>query len=455
MAASLPIASQANVDPYMYMYTGCANCFVFGWVQPDPAELRKCGKCKVLKYCGQECQAEHWKHVHKDQCKLLAKARESSKIPVTIFSYIPFSSAALPANTLEALVELIQRVLAKMWDINHPVCSVLPAEMKKIEDGMVANRRIIWAHQKTFPKQAQSFASCFLGANNVDRTLEYLLQSEMNDPLDLGSILVLLYLRFLDHKTVLQVNQMKEPGAMIPKEAWSGAEKEVGVFPTRLQELIEAFYAKGQDFPSYEELVEILCGGSLIQECSFCSSTIKVEALLGEKSGVGIAMVMPYSSPTFRCGKSACNEEMLKRMDAWNDWHLAVMALFSKLQITRCDFCFKFAEKVKRCSQCLTKNWCSKECPLKELQKSHEKFCQKDAEGRKIKGGKEVRNDVGTEDLEKYFDRVLKNTAAVDMEQKVEAVRKLCKSEGKSKEVKKSESGKVKKPKSQKTRAKE
>ena len=66
-----------------------------------------------------------------------------------------------------------------------------------------------------------------------------------------------------------------------------------------------------------------------------------------------------------------------------------------------------------------------------------------------------MRNDVGTEDLEKYFDRVLKNTAAVDMEQKVEAVRKLCKSEGKSKEVKKFESGKVKKPKSQKTRAKE
>ena len=58
-----------------------------------------------------------------------------------------------------------------------------------------------------------------------------------------------------------------------------------------------------------------------------------------------------------------------------------------------------------RCSKCLTKNWCSKECPLKELQKSHEKFCQKDAEGRKVKGGKEVRKDVGTENLEEYFDQ--------------------------------------------------
>ena len=75
-----------------------------------------------------------------------------------------------------------------------------------------------------------------------------------------------------------------------------------------------------------------------------------------------------------------------------------------------------------------------------------------------MKGGKEVRKDVGSENLEEYFDRVLKSsvkTASVGVEQDVERVRKLYKSEEKSKEVKKSKSGKVKKPKSQKTRAKE
>ena len=91
------------------------------------------------------------------------------------------------------------------------------------------------------------------------------------------------------------------------------------------------------------------------------------------------------------------------------------------------------------------------------MQKSHKKFCPKDAEGRKIKGGKEVRKDVGNEDLEEYFDGVLKLKASrdVDTEQDVERVRKLFKSEEESKEVKKNKSGKVKKPKSQKTRAKE
>ena len=132
------------------------------------------------------------------------------------------------------------------------------------------------------------------------------------------------------------------------RNRWSGAEKEVGLFPTRPQELIEAFYAKGQDFPSYEELLRILCGGSLIQECSFCSNTTKVEALYGEKRGLGCALVNPHSSPTFMCGKPACDKEMVKKMGAWADWLLAEKALFNKLQITRCDFCFKLAEKVKR-----------------------------------------------------------------------------------------------------------
>ena len=34
---------------------------------------------------------------------------------------------------------------------------------------------------------------------------------------------------------------MKDSHAMIPKEAWCGAENEIGVFPIRLQELIKTF----------------------------------------------------------------------------------------------------------------------------------------------------------------------------------------------------------------------
>ena len=64
--------------------------------------------------------------------------------------------------------------------------------------------------------------------------------------------------------------------------------------------------------------------------------------------GLGVALVVPYSSPTFTCVKPACIKEMEKRMGAWNAWVLAESALLRKRQITRCDFCLKFAEKVKR-----------------------------------------------------------------------------------------------------------
>ena len=346
MAASIPIASQANVFPY----TGCANCFVFGWVQPDPAELRKCAKCKVLRYCSQECQAEHWKMVHKDQCKWLTKDRESSKIPVTIFSLSSFPSGPLSENTLECLVELIQRVLVKMRDTNHPVCSMFPADMKGLEDQMVRNKRVIWAHQKIFPKQAKSFPSCLLVPVS-NSLVEYVSQARE----DLGSILFLLCRGFVDHQTVLELDLMKDPHAMIPKDLWSGAGREVGVFPSRLQELINTFYEKrafyhvGQGSISYEELLKILCGGSLIQECSFCSNTTKIEALAGEKVGLAAsALIKPYFSPTFSCSGLVCNIQMDQRMKTYTDLVLAEDALFKKLQITRCDFCFKHAEKVKR-----------------------------------------------------------------------------------------------------------
>ena len=74
--------------------------------------------------------------------------------------------------------------------------------------------------------------------------------------------------RFLDHKTVLQVNQMKEPGAMIPKEAWSGAEKEVGVFPTRLQELIEALRRLKHEVKTQKEETMLL--RKALMECEAC-----------------------------------------------------------------------------------------------------------------------------------------------------------------------------------------
>ena len=58
---------------------GCANCLVSNWKQAEPAILKKCTRCKlvqyftitititititrckVVQYCGNACQQEHW-----------------------------------------------------------------------------------------------------------------------------------------------------------------------------------------------------------------------------------------------------------------------------------------------------------------------------------------------------------------------------------------------------------
>ena len=54
----------------------CVNCIVFGWKQPkNPTMvLKTCGTCKLMKYCSQECQREHWRLVHRKHCKDLAVA---------------------------------------------------------------------------------------------------------------------------------------------------------------------------------------------------------------------------------------------------------------------------------------------------------------------------------------------------------------------------------------------
>ena len=69
-------------------------------------------------------------------------------------------------------------------------------------------------------------------------------------------------------------------------------------------------------------------------------------------------------------------------------------------------------------------------------------FCQGNAEARKIKGGAEVRKDVGIEELEKQFDNL--TSMGFHMEQSVEMVKKLYKDGEKSKEKSKAHKTRVK-----------
>ena len=105
----------------------CANCLLFNWEQPgEEVKLQQCKQCKVLEYCGQACQVEHWKRVHSNHCKKMANAskREEERGRVGIFSHHPFPEDGMAEDIGETVVVQVQQILANMKETGHPAYDV-------------------------------------------------------------------------------------------------------------------------------------------------------------------------------------------------------------------------------------------------------------------------------------------------------------------------------------------
>ena len=117
-----------------------------------------------------------------------------------------------------------------------------------------------------------------------------------------------------------------------------------------MEELIKAL--SGDKFPSFQDLLKILCGGNLRQACSFCSTMMDVEAVSDEVEGcyVGIPTVsiLPFMPPLFSCGAETCGREISGKEKAFTNLGFGLGATLDKFQSTRCDYCFLLSEKAHR-----------------------------------------------------------------------------------------------------------
>ena len=319
--------------------------------------LKLCSSCKVVHYCSTDCQEENWKLVHKDHCKklLLAKEEEragndTSMLPVCLYSHHPFRKSGEPEDITETLVILMQKILIKMQATGHPALARLPAEMEDLEVRMKVNRSKIWFMRKVGVKVGSSggLDEC---SNLFNKTRLMAIQGK--DSLDLWSTLHLVWLRLDDQLTLNNVNMLNEPFRSVPEKAWAGQESVVGLFPARLQELIQAFNNGGIQFPTFQHLLKIFCGGSLVQQCSFCNTTVTVKAVCGEVADGGdqwlpLVVVKPHLPVLFSCAGYSCQYKLANKTMAFEYWRLAVMATCNKLAGNACDFCFKLSEEVHR-----------------------------------------------------------------------------------------------------------
>ena len=82
-----------------------------------------------------------------------------------------------------------------------------------------------------------------------------------------------------------------------------------------------------------------------------------------------------------------------------------------------------------RCSVCLTKIWCSKECLLLNKEK-HKEFCKEGVDARKVKDDAKIRKESGMEELEQSFAKMAKVECGVNPESFGD-VKKSCQTKGK------------------------
>ena len=225
----------------------CSNCALFDWEQPDAATLKQCAKCKVVQHCGEHCQNEHWMQVHKHHCKMLAFMKDTR--------FTAFLAVKAPDDTLEILAILMQKIIFKMlssgmW--SHPG---FRGPLTQLGEAMSEGIEQTWAMRRVFPREFSIL--CLDKGGLYEETQKIRVGDLWSD----WSTLHLVWGRLIEYRRVAQLNSLKEPREALPKELWTGLREEMGVFPVRVAELIKAF--SGDKFPSFKELLKIICGGTV------------------------------------------------------------------------------------------------------------------------------------------------------------------------------------------------
>ena len=246
----------------------CANCLLFNWVQPEVGDLQKCTRCKMLQYCSKECQKEHWMLVHKSQCKKLAEIKNFEGFVVETFKITH------DAKPVETLLMLLWKTLLRIKNTALFSNIEVRTQLVQLEQDIQESMKETKLTTRTHPVDTELTLKCsqpFQQPTNVP------LHGVDVESAELWHTLLLLWRRLFNYNTFMKMSNLKDPRSAVPDELWSNMEEEVGPFPGRVAELIEAFY--GTRFPVFPDLLKIWCGGNLFQKCSFCETTVKVVAV--------------------------------------------------------------------------------------------------------------------------------------------------------------------------------
>ena len=343
----------------------CANCMVYRWKQEEENKVTlRCTGCKIIYYCGRECQEEHWKKTHRQHCTALSqlnshthdkanckycilqtsagsnvtKANNPNYVCPVVNKWL-ISQSALeleflssvtsdPDDLLERLFLTIQRlvlkrVVTRLADSDTPILGSLQSQGLKIYLERLQNPKKILVGFE-FPKEPKNN-----NRSDVFQTLE--------------TLRALKSIAFF--ATFIRQDQMlKRPEKSLPAE-WRQASRNLreGHFLKMTQQILEAL--EDQVVP-HRRLVEIVCEGNVEQNCKVCKKKVTVTKISDTQYHFDSAGEVCVSSPfvcillheatvfLISCGSVEC-QTAEKESDPMATWMAALVSTYARLKDTR------------------------------------------------------------------------------------------------------------------------
>ena len=440
----------------------CANCFVFNWKQPTMNLLKRCKECRVVWYCDDKCQKEHWYNTHKKQCNanheestclvckeegrvgndemskesnpnlpcIMSRAnKELMNINESFSEGLPYIALAemtgIFHTKVEALLVTFMRILVKMKMTKHSLwvgtrTAVLAEDLYKLLwKERVAH--VYWAltFKKPGPLEGQlefDHINSRVSKDIVDKmtAIAIIRRAAESRGIIAGdespslfkpwkTMEVLTHLLFVLHAVIIAQNAADCLGT-------NGVPEEIGVIRTssaqsnKMRDNVLNLLSGGM-VPYTTLVVDGLCDGNSVQQCYVCRKEVIVR-----KAAVGIVSSIIPDDPaivlgqivTFsQCGSETCNGRKYIKKDYLKElWELYIRLGGEHVQ-EFCDYCGKFNYKAKglRCAGCLTKLYCGVECQVKDTYHLQVK-CEK-GEKRNKKRSDSSRKEEGVKFVQK------------------------------------------------------
>ena len=322
----------------------------------------------------------------------------------------PFPVTGDPGDLREKALIVLWHLVNKFQLIHSNVVRIYEDDFMEVETKIVDERFGIWFNKKIYPQPLAEF-SC----NNLEEMLDSIElkmeTSDMDDPFKLWKIIKLV--AHIEHEVdKSNMSQFfKDPQTNLPddlKELVSDGMNNITQFLTVANDVLEALAIK---VVPYQEVLKIICGGTLEKNCSFCSREVLISTeylshlYLSHQANVFFS---PLLLGKYICGGQDCSDQSIPMVNNDLRFHKVLLTMRRVRSANMCDFCFKrtpIKEKgsvtpdIHRCSYCRKTMYCSMDC-LHQDWKIHLKVCHKSKDGRKKKLGGSARRAVAKEKLE-------------------------------------------------------